>query len=177
MGRVARHDNAKRLTRECFLIYIFFPSSRCILPFFLDFSATSILPDERNIFFSEKTRSNLYCYEAQPCQMSLSNSQKPRCKNDSPAESITPWGSPRAQHIVLVPWQALLSTALAGVSFNSLGRRFFQQPWQAFLSTALAGVSSTALAGVSFNSLGRRFIQQPCTARRTKDLPWTSSPC
>ena len=28
----------------------------------------------------------LYCNEAQPCQMSLFNSQKPRCKNDSRAE-------------------------------------------------------------------------------------------
>ena len=107
----------------------------------------------------------LLLYEAQPCQMSLSNSQKPRCKNDSPAESITPWGSPRAQYIVLVPWQALLSTALAGVSFNSLGRRFFQQPWQAFLQQHWQAFLSTALAGVSFNSLVRLAERKICHGR------------
>ena len=34
-----------------------------------------------------QSRVDLYCYDAQPCQISFFNSQKPKCKNDSQWES------------------------------------------------------------------------------------------
>ena len=57
--RVVRHDNAKRLTPGRFFCLVSF--SRCILPFFLDFSATSILSDERNICFFKQDEQWVDC--------------------------------------------------------------------------------------------------------------------
>ena len=54
-----------------------------ILPLSLDVSATSIPPVERSMYIFKKDQQFFgLCYEAQPCQMSLSNSPKLRCENN-----------------------------------------------------------------------------------------------
>ena len=54
-----------------------------ILPLFLDVSATSIPPVERSMYIFKKDQQFFgLCYEAQPCQMWLSNSPKLRCENN-----------------------------------------------------------------------------------------------
>ena len=45
------HDNVKGLTAD---IFFFFSCSRCMLPFFPEFSATSILPDKLNICLKKR---------------------------------------------------------------------------------------------------------------------------
>ena len=58
--------------------------------------------------------SGLYCYEAQPCQMSLSNTQKPRWENRFPCRVNYYLGFSKSP----IP----CSSTLAGASFNSLVR-------------------------------------------------------
>ena len=42
------------MRNDSLLVFIIFPFPDALLPFFLDFSATSILPDERNICLFKK---------------------------------------------------------------------------------------------------------------------------
>ena len=56
------------------------------LAFFLNLSTTltSLMQLKKK---KGQSRVDLYCYDAQPCQISFFNSQKPKCKNDSQWES------------------------------------------------------------------------------------------
>ena len=102
------------------LFYFIFSPDRCILPFKKKsgffWQLRSSLTNA--ILFFLKTSSDwwlgLYCYEAQPCQMSLSNSRKPRCRRIPVQSKLSLGFHPTAQHIALVLWQAFLSTALYG---------------------------------------------------------------
>ena len=104
-----RHDNAKR-------IFFFFSCSRCLLPFFLDFSATWILPDEHNICWKKKRpTSDWVCIAIKE--------NRAKCCFPPLKTKVKKWFPCRANYSLGFSKSPIhCCSTLAGASFNSLVR-------------------------------------------------------